>query len=65
MSVTTIVLAEQQHPRGDGDVERVRPAAVPMVLSKLDELGRLRPGHRVGLMGIGSGLNCTMAEIVW
>lgn len=48
-----------------GEHGNVGPASVPMVLSKLDELGRLRPGHRVGLMGIGSGLNCTMAEIVW
>ncbi|MCI0688316.1 MAG: hypothetical protein L0Y54_13935 [Sporichthyaceae bacterium] len=43
----------------------VGPAAVPIALSKLDELGRLRPGSRVGLLGIGSGLNCSMAEVVW
>jgi len=48
-----------------GEHGNVGPASVPMVLSKLDELGRLRPGHRVALMGIGSGLNCTMAEILW
>jgi 3-oxoacyl-[acyl-carrier-protein] synthase-3 len=35
------------------------------VLSKLNEEGRLRPGDRIALMGIGSGINCTMAEIVW
>jgi acyl-CoA:acyl-CoA alkyltransferase len=43
----------------------IGPASVPVALSKLDELGRLRPGTRVGLMGIGSGLNCSMAEVVW
>lgn len=43
----------------------VGPAGVPIVLSKLLEEGRLLPGHRVALMGIGSGLNCTMAEVVW
>lgn len=43
----------------------VGPASVPMVLAKADELGRLRPGMRVALMGIGSGVNCAMAEIVW
>jgi acyl-CoA:acyl-CoA alkyltransferase len=43
----------------------VGPASVPLTLSKLDELGRLRIGDRVGLMGIGSGLNCAMGEIVW
>ncbi len=43
----------------------VGPASVPMVLAKADAIGRLRAGHRVGLLGIGSGLNCTMAEVVW
>lgn len=43
----------------------VGPASVPIVLSKAMELGRVRPGHRVALMGIGSGLNCLMAEMQW
>jgi len=43
----------------------IGPAAVPIALSKLDEMGRLRAGSRVGLLGIGSGLNCSMAEVVW
>ncbi len=43
----------------------VGPAGVPLVLSKAAEAGRLRPGERIGLMGIGSGLNCAMAEVVW
>jgi len=43
----------------------IGPASVPIVLSKSFESGRLARGMRVGLMGIGSGLNCTMAEIVW
>jgi 3-oxoacyl-[acyl-carrier-protein] synthase III len=41
------------------------PAALPIVLSKLDDAGRLRPGGRIALLGIGSGLNCAMGEIVW
>lgn len=43
----------------------VGPAGVPLALSKSAEMGRLRRGSRVGLMGIGSGLNCSMAEVVW
>ncbi len=43
----------------------VGPAGVPLVLSKAHELGRLQPGNRVALMGIGSGLNCAMAEVIW
>ena len=43
----------------------IGPASVPIVLSKLRELGRLKKGHRVALLGIGSGLNCSMAEVEW
>lgn len=43
----------------------IGPASVPVTLSKLDELGRLHKGTRVALMGIGSGLNCAMAEVLW
>ena len=41
------------------------PASVPIVLSKLREMGRLKKGSRVALLGIGSGLNCSMAEVEW
>jgi 3-oxoacyl-[acyl-carrier-protein] synthase-3 len=47
------------------DYGNVGPAAVPLTLAKLDEAGRLTAGARVGLLGIGSGLNCAMAEIDW
>ena len=43
----------------------IGPASVPIVLSKLRELGRLQRGKRIALLGIGSGLNCSMAEVVW
>ncbi|MGF1466804.1 MAG: 3-oxoacyl-ACP synthase III [Sandaracinaceae bacterium] len=43
----------------------VGPAAVPITLSKAVADGRVRPGDRVALMGIGSGLNCSMAEVLW
>ncbi len=38
----------------------IGPAGVPIVLSKLVEENRLERGQR-----IGSGLNCTMAEVRW
>jgi len=47
------------------DHGNVGPAGVPMVMSKLDEAGSLQSGQRVAVMGIGSGINCTMAEVVW
>ena len=39
------------------------PAAVPYTLSTIAD--DLSPGERVLLMGIGSGLNCAGAELVW
>ncbi len=47
------------------DFGNIGPAGVPIVLSKLDEAGKLESGQCIALMGIGSGLNCTMAEILW
>lgn len=43
----------------------IGPASVPIALSKLNEMGRLVKGKRIALMGIGSGLNCSMAEVEW
>jgi acyl-CoA:acyl-CoA alkyltransferase len=43
----------------------IGPASVAIALSKLTELGRLEKGKRVALLGIGSGLNCSMAEVIW
>ncbi len=48
-----------------GEYGNIGPASVPIVLSKLKELGRLKKGDRIALLGIGSGLNCSMAEVVW
>jgi 3-oxoacyl-[acyl-carrier-protein] synthase-3 len=41
------------------------PAAIPITLAKARDAGRLFPGDRVALMGIGSGLNCAMMEVRW
>lgn len=43
----------------------VGPASVPLTLALAEERGRLKGGERVALMGIGSGLNCSMMEIRW
>ena len=48
-----------------GDHGNIGPASVPIVLSKLREMGRLKKGDRIALLGIGSGLNCSMAEVEW
>jgi 3-oxoacyl-[acyl-carrier-protein] synthase III len=41
----------------------VGPASIPITLAA--EAETLRPGDRVLLMGVGSGLNTAMMEIVW
>lgn len=45
------------------DFGNIGPAAVPYTLSTVAD--DLVAGERVLLMGIGSGLNCSVAEIVW
>ncbi len=43
----------------------VGPAALPISLAQAAEAGRLKPGDTVGLLGIGSGLNCSMMSVTW
>jgi 3-oxoacyl-[acyl-carrier-protein] synthase-3 len=40
-------------------------AALPLTLMKLSESGLLKKGHRVGLLGMASGLASTMMGIQW
>ena len=47
------------------EMGNIGPASVPIVLAKAAELGKINRGDRVALLGIGSGLNCAMAEVVW
>ncbi|NOK63891.1 MAG: hypothetical protein GFH27_549357n58 [Chloroflexi bacterium AL-W] len=43
----------------------IAPAAVPISLAMAEEAGRLEPGDQVGLLGIGSGINCSMMSVTW
>jgi len=43
----------------------IGPASIPTVLSRIVDEGRVQRGDKIALMGIGSGLNCSMAEVVW
>jgi 3-oxoacyl-[acyl-carrier-protein] synthase-3 len=42
----------------------IGPAALPISLAQAAE-SRLRPGDHIGLLGIGSGLNCSMMSVSW
>jgi 3-oxoacyl-[acyl-carrier-protein] synthase-3 len=39
----------------------IGPAGVPIAFSKLVGSGTLKKGDRIALMGIGSGIKCSMA----
>ncbi len=43
----------------------IGPASIPTVMSRIIQEDRVKRGDRLALMGIGSGLNCAMAEVVW
>lgn len=43
----------------------IGPAALPITLVKAVEAGRVKAGNKIALMGIGSGLNCSMMEVNW
>ncbi|MGV3524667.1 MAG: 3-oxoacyl-ACP synthase III [Candidatus Sericytochromatia bacterium] len=38
---------------------------LPLTLAKAVEAGKVKKGDRIALMGIGSGINCAMMEMVW
>ncbi len=43
----------------------IGPAAVPITLAMAEEEGRICEHDHVALLGIGSGLNCSMMSITW
>jgi len=43
----------------------IGPAAIPITLGLAEEEKQLMPGDHIALMGIGSGLNCTMMSVTW
>ena len=47
------------------ELGNIGPAGVPIALAHAVQLGKICDGDRVALLGIGSGLNCAMAEIHW
>ena len=43
----------------------IGPAAVPISVAQAAETGHVTPGDHVALMGIGSGLNCSLMSVTW
>lgn len=40
-------------------------AALPITMALAAEHGRFMPGHRIAMLGIGSGINCQMLGVEW
>ena len=41
------------------------PAAIPVTLKMAEEEGKLFSGSHIAMLGIGSGLNCSMMSVTW
>ena len=61
----TLGLSPDKHHLNFMTQGNIGPAAVPITLKMAEEEGRIRPGDHVALMGIGSGLNCSMMSVTW
>ncbi len=61
----TVGIAAEKVPLLYPRFGNVGPAGIPITVSKEVEAGRLSTGDRIGMIGIGSGLNCGMTELVW
>ena len=58
-------LTPEKHHLNFPTLGNIGPAAVPITLSQAAASGRIHAGHHVALMGIGSGLNCSMMSVSW
>ncbi len=58
-------LTPEKHHLNFPTLGNIGPAAVPITLSQADDAGHIDSGDHVALMGIGSGLNCSMMSITW
>ena len=63
--VSTLELDNRRVPVLYPEHGNIGPAGVPTIVSKEVHAGRLHDGDRVMLLGVGSGLNASVAELVW
>jgi 3-oxoacyl-[acyl-carrier-protein] synthase-3 len=61
----TLGIAQEKFQLNFPTLGNIGPAALPITLAQAEEEGRIDPGAHVALMGIGSGLNCTMMSVTW
>jgi 3-oxoacyl-[acyl-carrier-protein] synthase-3 len=63
--LNTLNLAEHQDYSTYPYLGNMGTASLPMTAALAEEREFLLPGQRVGLLGIGSGLNCLMLGVEW
>ena len=63
--ISRLTLPEDRVLRLYPEYGNVGAAGVPFTLGTAANMGRLKPGDNALLMGIGSGLNCTMVGVRW
>ncbi|MCB9746539.1 MAG: 3-oxoacyl-ACP synthase III [Alphaproteobacteria bacterium] len=61
----TLHLPEERALRVYPTLGNCGAAGAPLALARAQELGRLRPGDRAAMLGIGSGLNVAMVSLTW
>jgi 3-oxoacyl-[acyl-carrier-protein] synthase-3 len=64
LSQTLGLKLEKQH-LNYMDYGNIGPASVPITLKMAEENQRITQGDHVALLGIGSGLNCSMMSLTW
>ena len=47
------------------ELGNIGPASLPITLAKAVEAGRIKKGDNVALLGIGTGINCSMMKLEW
>lgn len=56
---------DERVPRIYPEYGNTGSTTIPLTLFKALEAGKISEGDRVALMGIGSGINCAMLEVIW
>jgi 3-oxoacyl-[acyl-carrier-protein] synthase-3 len=63
--LTTLGLRREQDFSTFPYLGNMGTVSVPLTAAMAEERGFLQPGHKVGLLGIGSGLSCLMLGVEW
>ncbi|HEY9839792.1 MAG TPA: 3-oxoacyl-ACP synthase III [Candidatus Obscuribacterales bacterium] len=63
--VQTLGINDERVPKIYAEYGNTGSCTLPQTLFKTLEEGKISKGDRVALMGIGSGINCALMEVIW